>query len=111
MRVISEYGKEYEIAIIPLDEDEGKVSLHIVSTSTEPYPQGWYVGRNESTVHEAITVSRNVCGVKDFRFRTLLIPVEAGEPLPVVQTCENGVITVSVGGKSYRLDSACVKSE
>ena len=68
--LISDYGKEYEIVMIPLDEDASKVSLRTVSAALKPYPQGWYVGRNDADVHAAVTVSRKICGVKDFRFRT-----------------------------------------
>ena len=98
--VMSDFGKEYEIAIIPL-EDAENVSLHTVSAVEEPFPQGWYNGRNESTQHAAITVSRKVLDVKDFRFFTLLIPVKKGTSLPVVTKRHDGSVTVVVNEKEY----------
>ena len=101
--MISDYGKEYEVAMIPLD-GEGEVELRTVSAATEPQTQGWYVGRNEATLHEAITVSRRVRGVKAFRFTTLLIPVRVGVPLPTVTRENDGEVTVVFGSKTYRLN-------
>ena len=97
--------------MIPLDEDASKVTLRAVSASLKPYPQGWYVGRNDAGVHAAITVSRKVCGVKDFRFRTLLIPVKAGAPVPRIERGDDGVIEVFVGEKKYRVDPSCIRDE
>ncbi|MBR4867453.1 MAG: alginate lyase family protein [Clostridia bacterium] len=101
--VISDFGKEYEVAMIPLD-GEGEVELRTISAATEPQTQGWYVGRNEATLHEAITVSRRIRGVKEFRFVTLLIPVRAGAPLPTVTRESDGEVAVVVGNKTYRLN-------
>lgn len=102
--VISDFGKDYEVVMIPLDEDTAPVELKTVSAVTEPQMQGWYNGRNESNLHEAITVSRKVCGVKDFRLTTLFFPVKAGDPLPKVTSNENGKINVLFEGKEYKLD-------
>ena len=101
--VISDFGKEYEIAIIPLEEDDA-VTLHAVSAATEPMVQGWYVGRNESNVHAAITVSRKITRVKDFKFHTLLIPLKADETLPVITKNERGDVRVTLRGKEYRFN-------
>lgn len=102
--VISDFGKDYEVVMIPLDEDTAPVELKTVSAVTEPQMQGWYNGRNESNLHEAITVSRKVCGVKDFRLTTLFFPVKAGDPLPKVTSNENGKINILFEGKEYNLD-------
>ncbi len=99
--VLSDFGKDYEIAIIPLD-DSADVSLHTVSGTAEPFPQGWYNGRNESNLHAAITVSRKVSAVKDFRFVTLLIPMKKDAPLPVVTRGADGITKVVMGEKEYR---------
>ena len=101
--VISDFGREYEVAIIPLDGAEREVSLHTVSAVTEPMPQGWYNGRNESDLHEALAVSRKVCAVNDFIFRTLLVPVKKGAPRPVVVE-ENDGCSVTVNGRTYHID-------
>lgn len=100
--VISDFGKEYDVMIVPIGEDG--VELATVSAVTEPQTQGWYVGRNEATLHEAITVSRRVRGMKVFRFTTLLIPVRVGVPLPTVTRENDGEVTVVFGSKTYRLN-------
>ena len=100
--VISNYGGDYEIAIIPLDEDGAAVELNTFSGVTEPQMRGWYNGRNESRLHASTTVSRKVRGVKSFCFRTLLIPFKADEALPRVTKLADGSIAVSVGGKDHR---------
>jgi len=102
--VISNFGKEYEIVMIPLDEESAPVELNTVSAVTEPQMQGWYNGRNEANLHEAITVSRKVNAVKDFRFNTLFIPVKAADKLPKVTKDENGKVNVLFEGKEYNFD-------
>lgn len=102
--VISDYGKDYEIVMIPIDEETAPVELKTVSAVTEPQMQGWYNGRNESDLHEAITVSRKVSKVKDFKLTTLFFPVKAGEPLPLVTKNENSTLNVYFEGKEYTLD-------
>lgn len=98
--VISQYGKEYEVAIIPLEDPES-VELHQISAQTEPCYQGWYVGRNENNLHEAITVSRAVRQVKDFCFTTLLFPVTGEAELPDILRTQDGTVTVNFRGKKY----------
>lgn len=102
--VLSDYGREYEIAILPLEDEDEPVELETVSAAAAPRMRGWYVGRNETNTHEAVTVSRRVSGKKDFRFVTLLIPVKANTPLPRVIREGNGKVTVELGGKEYPLD-------
>ena len=102
--VISDFGKKYEIAIIPLDENDDSVEVKTVSAVSEPQMQGWYNGRNESNLHEAITVSRKVSGVKDFKFTTLFFPIKAGEELPKVTKNANGTVNVCFAGKEYCFD-------
>ena len=99
--IVSDFGRKYDIVLIALDED-GAV-LKTVSGATEPMMQGWYNGRNEANLHKAITVSREVKGVKAFRFTTLAIPIVSGEEIPAV-TSENGRISVKVGNKQYFID-------
>lgn len=101
--VISCFGKEYEVVIIPLDEDS-EVELCTVSAAKEPLIQGWYNGRNEAYLHPAITVSRRIRGVKNFRFNTLFIPVKSGEAVPTVRKSNDGKVSVSVKGKEYTFE-------
>ena len=102
--VISKYGKDREIAIIPLDREGDLVELKRLSAVTEPRMQGWYNGRNDQDLHPAITVSRSVSGVKNFRFDTLLIPVKAGASLPKVIKKSETVVMVTFDHKEYEFD-------
>ena len=90
--------------MIPLDENTAPVELKTVSAVTEPQMQGWYNGRNESKLHEAITVSRKVSGVKDYKFNTLIFPVKAGDALPKVTEDANGRVNICFEGKKYTVD-------
>lgn len=99
--VISDFGGEYEIAIIPLDEESSEVELKTVSAVTEPVMQGWYNGRNESCLHAAITVSRKVSGVKNFRLSTLFVPLKSGDALPRVTRDAQGNVTVRVSDREH----------
>lgn len=102
--VISDFGRKYEVVMIPLDENEESVEQFCISGQTEPIYQGWYMGRNESNLHVAITVQRRISGVKNHRFTTLLFPVAVGDPKPLVKKREDGKIEVEFEGKQYLLD-------
>ena len=102
--VISDFGRKYEVIMIPLDENEENIKQFCISGQTEPIYQGWYVGRNESNLHVAITVQRRISGVKNHRFTTLLFPVAVGDPKPLVKKREDGKIEVEFEGKQYLLD-------
>lgn len=102
--VISDFGKDYEVVMIPLDESAVSVELNVCSAVTEPYVQGWYNGRNESNLHEAVTVSRKVRGVKDCKFNTLIFPVKTGDAVPKVIKSQNGQVHVCFEGKNYSID-------
>ncbi|MBE6593623.1 MAG: hypothetical protein E7642_06475 [Ruminococcaceae bacterium] len=101
--VMSEYGDTYEIVIIPLDQDPSSVELNCISGSTDPI-KGWYNGRNDEVLHEAMTVSRTVSDVEDFKFTTLLFPVKSGDALPTVTQNDDGEITVNFEGQTYVVD-------
>ena len=102
--VISDFGRKYDIVIIPVDDPAAKPELFAVSAATEPQFQGWYNGRNENNLHEAITVSRKVSGVSDYRFTTLLFPIEAGAELPTVDKLSDDRLRVVFEGKEYSFD-------
>ncbi len=102
--IISDFGRKYEIVMIPFDEDTSDVELKTLSAVKEPSVRGWYNGRNESNLHEAITVSRKVCGVRDFKFTTLLFPLKAGDVLPRVTKMLDGKLDISFEGNNYIVD-------
>ena len=99
--VISDYGKKYDVLILPLDD--GDTSLSCVSGQLEPSLRGWYNGRNEANLHPATTVSRRVDEVRDFRFSTLIFPIEKGDEMPIV-TRSDSKVTVIFKGKSHTFD-------
>lgn len=101
---ISNYGRKYEILVIPIDENEDMINCDAVSGVTEPAYRGWYNGRNESNLHPATTLSRKISGVKDHRFTTLLIPIRSGNALPKIEHSENGDITVTIDELTYTLN-------
>ena len=94
-------GREYEVALIPLDCASKVPEVKVVSAATEPMYRGWYNGRNENNLHEAVTVSRQVSGVCDYTFTTLIFPVKRGDPLPVVTMDTDGTVRVSCNGTNH----------
>ena len=102
--VISDFGKKYDVMLVPLCEEGLGVTLSTVSAQREPMMQGWYNGRNEAYLHEAIAVIRRAPRAKDFRFATLIIPTCAEGALPTVRSLGGGVYEVEVGEKTYTVD-------
>ena len=96
-------GRQYEVAMIPLDCECADVTVKTVSAVTEPMMQGWYNGRNENNLHEAITVSRCVEGREKYVFTTLFFPVKKGEALPTV-TKSGSNVHVTFNGAEYDFD-------
>jgi hypothetical protein len=99
--VVSDFGRKYDVVLIPLDCECADPELKTVSARKEPSLRGWYNGRNESNLHRALTLSRSIKGVKNHRFITLLIPVVSGGELPKIERKENGTISVSIDEKTY----------
>lgn len=102
--VMSDFGKKYDIVIIPVDTDESEVSLKVISGQTDPEIRGWYNGRNETYLHKATTVSREIRGVRDHRFTTLLFPVKRGGELPKIEKTTDGRIKVCFNQKEYDIN-------
>ncbi len=102
--VLSAYGKPWEIALLPLDD---ALDLRIVSAQLEPQMRGWYHGRNEADLHASTTVSRRICGVREHRFHTLLIPLRSGEALPRIVRHDSGQITVLVHDREHTFTLDC----
>lgn len=107
--IISDYGRKYEVAIIPIDCECANAELSVVSAVTDPEYRGWYVGRNENKLHEATTVARKVSGVKDYRFNTLIFPLSADDSMPEI--CRNGkTLEITFKGKNYKFDLEALKA-
>ena len=88
--------------LLPLD-GEGEVSLSAVSGRVEPSLRGWYNGRNEANLHEALTVGREIKGVNDFKFTTLIFPLAKDDEMPTV-TRDGSRVTVSFKGQTKEFD-------
>jgi len=102
--VISEFGREYEVALIPLDEEVCVPELKMVSGQLEPYLRGWYNGRDDQNLHKAITVSREVKNVKNYRFTTLLVPLKTGQTLPQIKMLGNQKWEIVFDAVTYELN-------
>lgn len=100
--ICSDFGKEYDVALIPLDDVSAPVRLASASAAMQPC-RGWYVGRNESNLHAATTVSRKAENAGHFHFVTLIFPLKAGAALPKVTRHDDGTVTVHCGGRVHRL--------
>ena len=102
--VLSDFGRKYDMLMIPFDDMSAAPETHIVSAQTEPRMCGWYNGRNDGDLHPSTTVSRRVSGAREYRFTTLLFPMRAVDALPQVTVGEDGVVSVVFEGNSYAFD-------
>lgn len=100
--VISDFGGDWDVLILPIpDAEENEPTL--VSGQTTPCMRGWYVGRNEETLHKAITVGRKSRHVHTHTFNTLIFPIQRNTPLPCVQK-EGSRLTVVFVGQAHEID-------
>lgn len=102
--IMSDYGRKYDVLLVPIDGENAKPQLKTVSAQTEPNYRGWFVGRNDTYLHEATTVSREVKGVKDYRFTTLVFPMENATALPLINRINSSTVEVTFKGEKYLLD-------
>ncbi len=103
---ISDFGAEYDVAIIPMD---GDINSEISLASGETSPMGgWFVGRNDDTVHKATTLLRKISGKHECKFITLIIPIKRGESLPQIIRDGNSVRVV-LSSKEYAVDLSDLK--
>ena len=100
--LIGRFGRKYDVLLLPFD-GEGEVSLSAVSGRVEPSLRGWYNGRNEAHLHEALTVGREIKGVNDFKFTTLIFPLAKDDEMPTV-TRDGSRVTVSFKGQTKEFD-------
>lgn len=102
--LLSDFGKKYEVLILPLFPDTVQVST--ASGQMKPRVAGWYVGRNEAKLHPATTVFMKSAKVPDFRFATLLIPLRRGEALPTLKKLGADRFEITLRGRTEILDLA-----
>ena len=102
--IISEFGGDDELVIVPIDKAGRTPTLSMVSGAESPTMRGWYNGRNERSLHKAITVARKASGETECRFTSLLFPVRRGGACPTVLKNEDGTVTVRFNGKVTTID-------
>lgn len=102
--VMTDFGRKYDLLMIPLGCAGVPVETQIVSAQTEPRMSGWYNGRNDRDLHPAATVSFCANGATDCCFTTLLFPMRAGDALPEVTVSDGGTVRVVFEGKVYTFD-------
>ena len=100
--VISDFGRNYDILIVPLYPEGLEVSR--VSGQKEPRLAGWYAGRNDRNLHPATTLSMTAKRRKEFRFATLLFPLKSGGAKPQITRLEDGRCRVVFNGRSVTFD-------
>lgn len=98
----SDFGRTYDVLILPLFPEELTVSA--VSGQTEPRMSGWYVGRNEARLHPATTVTMKAAGKREFRFATLLFPMRRDNQLPEVKQLAPTRFRIAFNGREFDLD-------
>ena len=101
--VVTDFGRKYDLLMIPIDCVDVPVETRIVSAQTEPCMRGWYNGRNDRDLHPSTTVSRCVTGAGECRFTTLLFPMRAGDAMPEVSVSDS-TVRVVFEGKEYTVD-------
>jgi hypothetical protein len=99
---LSDYGGTYDILIVPLFPEEVKIR-HLSGVNTAPMA-GWYVGRNDKTLHKSTTLTMTITKKKECHFATLLIPVRREEPLPEIKKNGDSQFTVNWKGKEYKVN-------
>lgn len=72
--VIARFAGEWDLK---LTVEEGGV-ITTVSAQTKPQVLGWYVGRNDKTLHPATTIIVKSPHVKNHKFVTRLEPIKSG---------------------------------
>ena len=71
--LIARYGRKWDLSLAV--EEGGRIAVQ--SGVLKPRLAGWFVGRNDLTLHKATTVSVRAVRAKDARFVTVLRPVPA----------------------------------
>ncbi len=79
------FNRKYDLLIVPLFPIH---SAEVFSGRLEPYPSGWYVGRNDQYLHESSTLEMSICGQRNAYFVTLLFPLGKEDALPVIHSTQ-----------------------
>ncbi|MBE6363164.1 MAG: hypothetical protein E7054_05875 [Lentisphaerae bacterium] len=104
--LMSDFGKEYDLLIVPLFPEKLKISA--VSGRTKAPMAGWFVGRNDLVLHPATTVRMLTKKKKNFRFATLLFPIRRGGELPEITALKQQKYAVDFNGRHFEIDLAAL---
>ena len=104
--LMSDFGREYDLLIVPLFPEELKISA--VSGVTDSPMAGWFVGRNDLSLHPATTVRMLARQKKNFRFATLLFPIRRGGKLPEIIRLKQQKYAIDFNGKHFEIDLAAL---
>ena len=99
---LSDFQKEWDILIVPLFP-EGSTSRLLSGADTPPMG-GWFVGRNDLTLHKCSTLTMTVAGKKDHTFATLLIPVKRGGEMPQTEKRSVNCFALRLNNREYLID-------
>ena len=99
---ISDFQKEWDIFILPLYP--GELTCKLLSGVDTPPMGGWFVGRNDLTLHKSTTLTMTVSGKKDFTFATLLIPVRRGSEMPQTEKRSANLFALRMNTREYLID-------
>ncbi len=104
--LLSDFGKKYDMLIVPLFPGELKIST--VSGRTKAPMAGWFVGRNDLILHPSTTVRMLAKQKKNFRFATLLFSVRRGEEMPEIIHLKEQKYAVNFKGRRFEVDLAAL---
>ncbi len=96
------FQKEWDILIQPLFPEE--LTCKLLSGVDTPPMGGWFVGRNDLTLHKSTTLTMTVSGKKDFTFATLLIPVRRGSEMPQTEKRSANIFALRMNTREYLID-------
>ena len=65
---------------------------------------GWFVGRNDLTLHKSTTLTMTVTGKKDHTFATLLIPVKRGTEMSQTEKRSANIFALRMNTREYLID-------
>lgn len=99
---ISDFQKEWDIFILPLYP--GELTCKLLSGVDTPPMGGWFVGRNDLTLHKSTTLTMTVTGKKDHTFATLLIPVKRGTEMPQTEKRSANCFALRLNNREYLID-------
>ena len=97
---LSNYGKVYDILVIPLFPEE--LRFDTLSGVDTPPMGGWFVGRNDKKLHKSTTLTMTADKKKTFRFATLLIPIcRATDKMPEISKRSDNTFLLRFKNKEY----------